>query len=79
MMRKLLILLLTVVAVACGDSRQSARDDDSDTEERLEEGMGEEISPQLVPDDSLSESRFDVDTISSAEEARQQMARDSIN
>ena len=73
------MILLIATAFSCGDSRQSAQDDPNEnTEERLEEGSGKEISPQLVPDDSLGETRHDVDTISSAGEANQQQ-QDSIN
>ena len=70
-MKKLLWIFLASVAVACGggsDSREAAADDD------VEIGSGEEISPQLELDST--DARFEVDSISSAEEAQKEAKDD---
>ena len=59
-MKKLLLILLGSLAMACGDGsgRQEAAAD-----EDVEIGSGEAISPQLELDST--DTRFDVDTVSS--------------
>lgn len=87
-MKKLLLICLSIVALACGESNRndrSDRDDDAREESRreaaadeegLEEGSGEAISPQLELDSA--DSRFEVDTISSPDAARQKAEDDSF-
>lgn len=74
-MKKLLILVLGCVALACGDG---ARDNDSSNrstdreaaaDEDVDIGSGEAVSPQLELDSA--DNRFEVDTISSPEEAQE--------
>lgn len=67
-MKKLLMVLFAAGMLSCGDSRQSGDENRAGEQERIDEGSGEEISPQLVPDDSLEDSRYDVDTLNTGEE-----------
>ncbi len=78
-MKKLLFLLVVMSLLSCKDSRQSERPDDANKTEMLDESSGEDITPQLVPDDSLEDTRYDVDTIRSAEGADRQSDRDSVD
>ena len=78
-MKKISMIAIAIVALSCGDSKSSSSEATSTDDEMMEKSSGEDISPQLVPDDSLEKSRFDVDTISSSKEAQQQSERDSVN
>ncbi len=80
-MKKILMVLSAAGMLSCGDSRQSERQDDTDDENGnlMEQSSGEDITPQLVPDDSLERTRHDVDTIHSAKGADRQSKRDSVD
>ena len=77
-MKKLVIILFTSLAMACGDSSNRSTDREAATEEDVEIGSGEEISPQLELD-SAEDTRFEVDTISSSNEADKESNQDSEN
>ena len=73
-MKKLLIILLGTFAFACGNGGSEAEGTGSDeamTDEGVEIGAGEEISPQLEMEDDSAEN-FGVDTVSSATEINQE-------
>lgn len=76
-MKKVWLIAIAALALSCGDSKSTSSEAADD--EMMEESSGEDINPQLVPDDSLEDSRYDVDTISSAQEAQQQRERDSVD
>ena len=65
-MKKLLIILMGSLALACGNSERST-ENEAAAEEDVEMGSGEEISPQLELDSA--DNRFEVDSISSADDA----------
>lgn len=65
-MKKLLIILMGSLALACGNSERST-ENEAAAEEDVEVGSGEEISPQLELDSA--DNRFEVDSISSADDA----------
>lgn len=67
-MKKLLFILLGSLAMACGDASDRSEARETAADEDVEIGSGEAISPQLDLD---SADRFDVDTISSSESARE--------
>ena len=68
-MKKLLIILLGSLAMACGDASDRSEGRETAADEDVEIGSGETISPQLDLD---SADRFEVDTISSSENAREE-------
>lgn len=70
-MKKLLMIVLVSMAMACGDNSDRSTDREAAAEEDVEIGSGEEISPQLELD-SAGDTRFEVDTISSSDEAEAQ-------
>ena len=72
-MKKLLIILLGTFAFACGnaDNDTEGTNNETTTEEDVEIGAGEEISPQLELEDD-SAANFEVDTISSAREINEE-------
>ncbi|NDK55793.1 hypothetical protein [Pontibacter fetidus] len=72
-MKKLLIIALGVFAFACGDTGNKENETTNDapaTEEGMDAGAGEDVSPQLEVDDDSA--RLEVDTISTATEANEQ-------
>ena len=86
-MRKLLLIFLGCVALACGDGNsdntrsENVNDRSRASEERGavegdEDGDGEAISPQLELDSSGS--RFEVDSISGPEQADEEAADESF-
>ena len=77
-MKKLFIILFASLAMACGDSSNRSTDREAAAEEDVEIGSGEEISPQLELD-SAEDTRFDVDTISSSNEADRESNQESEN
>lgn len=74
-MRKLLIVLIGSLALACGNSDRGT-EREAAAEEDIEAGSGEEISPQLELDSA--ENRFEVDSISSADEAEKKKDGDDF-
>ena len=74
-MRKLLIILMGALALACGNSDRST-ENEAAAEEDVEVGSGEEISPQLELDSA--DNRFEVDSISSADEANKEADGDDF-
>ncbi|WP_170866158.1 hypothetical protein [Pontibacter flavimaris] len=71
-MKKLLIIATAVATLACGDGasgngENAGTQSEGNVQNNVEEGSGEMISPQLEQD-SVNEERFDVDTVSSADE-----------
>ena len=67
-MKKLLTVLCASLVMACGDGNDKSTGREAAAEEDVEIGSGEEISPQLELDSA--DSRFEVDTISSSNEAQ---------
>ncbi|WP_161890159.1 hypothetical protein [Pontibacter russatus] len=72
-MKKLLIILLGAFTFACGnaDNETEGTNNETTTEEDVEIGAGEEISPQLELEGDSAEN-FEVDTVSSAGEINQE-------
>jgi hypothetical protein len=73
-MKKLLIIFLGAIIVACGNASDRSANEGSGTlnsEENVEDNSGENISPQLKTD-ADSTSRLEVDTVSSATGAKRQ-------
>ena len=76
-MKKLLWIFFASLAMACGDGSGSSRDgNEAAAEEDVDVGSVEEISPQLELDST--ETRFDVDSLSSTDEAKQEADRESF-
>lgn len=80
-MKKLILIGLSVVALSCGQSdretgSENRRSSEAAPQEDVDIGSGEVISPQLELDSS--DSRFEVDTISSSEEARRKAKEGSF-
>lgn len=69
-MKKLLCILIGSLAIACGNGSEKSSDREAAAEEDVEIGSGSEISPQLELDSS--DARFEVDTISSTQEAQKE-------
>ena len=69
-MKKLFLIFLAAVAIACGDGANRAEDREAAAEEEVDAGAGEEISPQLDLDSA--DSRFKVDTVSSTKEIQKE-------
>lgn len=74
-MRKLLIILMGSLALACGNSDRST-ENEAAAEDDVEVGSGEEISPQLELDSA--DNRFEVDSISSADDAKKKADGDDF-
>lgn len=68
-MKKVLWMLFAAMAMACGDGSNRAEDREAASEE-VDVGSGDEISPQLDLDST--ETRFEVDSISSTQEAEKE-------
>ena len=68
-MKKVLWMLFAAMVMACGDGSNRAEDREAAAEE-VDVGSGEEISPQLELDST--ETRFEVDSISSTQEAEKE-------
>jgi hypothetical protein len=67
-MKKIIIVLTAVIALACsGDNREKSAGS-LNSEENVDENSGESISPQLKD----SADRLEVDTVSSASGAQEQ-------
>lgn len=66
-MKKLLLILIGSLALACGDNRDRSNAREAAAGEDAEIGSGEEVSPLLELD---SADRFEVDTISSSGDAK---------
>lgn len=64
--------------MACGGNTERAENDDVevDAEESVDAGAGEDISPQLELDSS--EQRFEVDTVSSPAEIKEEADDESF-
>lgn len=69
-MKKLLLILAAALVMACGDGPGGSQEREAAATEDADMGAGEEISPQLELDSS--ETRFEVDTISSPSEAHEE-------
>lgn len=72
-MKKILILLLGMIVMACGDASNTSAEgaENVNSEENVNENSGDNISPQLETN-ADSTSRLEVDTISSASGAKKQ-------
>lgn len=68
-MKKLFLVSITVLLLACGNGTDGKKADAA-TDEKTDIGDGEEISPQLELDSS--DTRFEVDTLSSRKEAEKE-------
>jgi hypothetical protein len=83
-MKKLLFIILACVALACGEGTRDNNDSNSKrsdereaaTEDDVDIGSGEAISPQLELDSA--DDRFEVDTVSSSAEAERESEDDSF-
>lgn len=79
-MKKLLIIVLGCVALACGDgvrdndNSNRSNDREAAADEDVDIGSGEAVSPQLELDSA--DNTFGVDTISSQEEAQERSDED---
>ena len=74
-MKKLLWIIVGSLAMACGDGTDRASGNrEAAAEEDVEIGSGEAVSPQLELDSS--DSRFEVDTISSPSDVRKEEKSD---
>jgi hypothetical protein len=74
-MKKLLWIFFASLAMACGDGSGSNNESrEAAAEEGVDAGSGEEISPQLELDST--ETRFEVDSLSSTEEAQKESKGD---
>ena len=76
-MKEVLLIALGFCAFACGDSGNTAGEatdnttqESTTTDESLDAGSGEDISPQLEYDSDSA--RMEVDTLATATEANQQ-------
>ena len=76
-MKRIWLIVIAAFALSCGDSRSTSSEAADD--EVMEESTEEDRNPQLVPDDSLGDTRHDIDTISSARGAQRQSERDSVD
>lgn len=68
-MKKLLFILVGSLAMACGDASDRSEGRETAAEDDVEIGSGEATSPQLDLD---SADRFEVDTISSSDNVREE-------
>lgn len=76
-MKKLLWILVGSLAMACGNGSDRAdANREAATEEDVKIGSGEEISPQLELDST--DARFEVDSISSAQDAEEEAKKDDF-
>lgn len=66
-MKKIILVLTAVIALACGDNREKSAGS-LNSEENVDANSGESISPQL--EDSAD--RLEVDTVSSHSEVEKQ-------
>ena len=74
-MKKLFIICIGAIAFACGDAANQSADEGVNAETpagEVEEYSGEEITPQ-VDLDSGSNERLEVDTVSSARGAEEEI------
>lgn len=69
-MKKILLIICAVVAFSCGDNKSQSdmSSEEANAEENVDENSGRNISPQLVD----STDRFEVDTISSSQDAHRE-------
>ncbi|WP_181306567.1 hypothetical protein [Rufibacter sp. XAAS-G3-1] len=75
-MKKLLIIGLGAFVFACGGGNETTREtttDLSNTDESVEIGSGQEISPQLEGDSDSA--HVDVDTVSNAQEVQHEQEK----
>ncbi|GEO05030.1 hypothetical protein AAE02nite_26940 [Adhaeribacter aerolatus] len=79
-MKKVVLLLSSVFVFACGDNAKNTAGEEVDgninSAEHVEENTHENRSPQLSEDPG-PDNRFEVDTISSAESAKEQSQKSS--
>lgn len=69
-MKKLLIIGIGFFAFACGDANNTGTNTDATTDESVEIGSGEEISPQLEGLEDTA--RLEVDTLSNTDQINQE-------
>lgn len=75
-MKKLLFILIGSLAMACGNGSERADNRKAATDEEIEMGSGAEINPQLELDSS--DTRFEVDSISSSQDAQEEAEQDDF-
>lgn len=75
-MKKLLFVLVASFAMACNSGSEKSSDREAAADEDVEIGSGAEINPQLELDSG--DARFEVDTISSPQEAQQEAKQDDF-
>lgn len=77
-MKKIMLISCLALGMACSGNSERAESDNTEVEaeENVDVGAGEDISPQLELDSS--EQRFEVDTVSSPAEIKEEAGDESF-